>query len=79
MKTSMSQTDELCAACEQPLMRQPMGNYHRLVCNNWQCRLYKEGQGNIPRDGHITLEPLKGLAAARRYLAGNPARKEVRT
>lgn len=71
---------ERCAnpACRQPLARVPMGDYYRLVCNNWHCPLHKEGQGNIP-NGEPFVNVLDGLAVARKKnLAGIPSRKGVK-
>lgn len=41
----------LCSHCSQPLIYVPFSKYYRLVCNNGPCLLFREGQGNIERDG----------------------------
>jgi hypothetical protein len=44
------QTEQRCRYCGGPLKGVPFGNHVRLVCNNTQCLLYREGQGNRPRN-----------------------------
>ena len=73
-----NKNDGVCAHCGRPLVRFPIGNYYRLQCDNAEarCPLFHEGQGNIPKDGHIAIGVPREVIAARRYLAGNLARKE---
>jgi hypothetical protein len=45
----MIQTNLLCRSCHQPMIGISIGNYFRIVCNNFGCQLYRQGQGNIEK------------------------------
>lgn len=57
-------TEPVCRLCFQPLIYVLVNKYHRLVCDNTSCVLFREGQGNILRDDNGIQEALKGLSSA---------------
>ena len=67
---------DLCSACSKPLARMRVDSHYRLVCDDWQCRLYREGQGNIPVPGAPVRDPW-GIRNMRTFWAGVPARKNI--
>lgn len=60
-----SKDSYLCIHCFQPLLYVPIGGYYRLVCDNDSCILFREGQGNVPREYTEPEEKPKGLPSAR--------------
>jgi hypothetical protein len=62
----MANTDSrLCVHCFQPLIYIKFSHHWRSVCDNDSCILFREGQGNIPREDNEPQDKPRGLPSAR--------------
>ena len=65
---SLASPSVYCKECRRPLIEISVNNHYRIVCDNHECRLFRERQGSREREQEQKPPPVKRVVDLSRIL-----------